>query len=289
MPKTLYFYPAFMAGLLLGSASAWGEPPSARPLNDTGLTWSGTGTTGNSSTCDSGHPAHPAGQDCHYGRDAAALANTLTKTGASALNNGQANGFDFTKISNAGNELAAAATLGSDPDDWACTRDNVTGLTWEVKVKNPSHLRHSGHQYSWYNPDTATNGGFAGDADKYFDGTGMMVSNASLCSGLTKCNMQAYAVAVNTQKLCGFEDWRIPTAEELEGLIDHGRTNTSQPMIDPEYFPNTATVSGFQYLTTTSASAAGPGFVWFVNFASGTVYYSYGVYPGPVYLVRGMP
>ena len=286
MPKTLYFYPAVMAGLLLGSASAWGQAVSARPLNDTGLTWSGTGTTGNSTTCNT---ADPAGQDCHYGRDAAALANTLTKTGASALNNGQANGFDFTKISNAGHELAATATLGSNSDDWACTRDNVTGLTWEVKVNDPSHLRYSGHKYTWYNPDTATNGGFAGYADQYWGNDVKWHSNADLCSGLTLCNMQAYAVAVNTQKLCGFEDWRIPTAEELEGLIDHGRTNTSQPMIDPDYFPNTVINPDFPYLTTTSASAAYPGYVWFVNFANGRVFFSYGVYPGSVYLVRGTP
>lgn len=285
MPKTLYFYPAFMAGLLLGSASAWGQAPSARPLNDTGLTFSGNAPSGNSSTCDSGHHA---GQDCHYGRDKAAADGALTKVGDSTPNNGVVNGFDFSKISNSGNVLDAGATLGSGANDWACTRDNVTGLTWEVKVNNATHLRHSGHKYSWYNPDTATNGEFEGYADKYWGNDGEWHSNADLCSGLTLCNMQAYAAAVNTQKLCGFEDWRIPTAEELEGLIDHGRTDITQPMIDPDYFPNTAAVSESPYLTT-SASAAYPSYVWFVNFANGTVSYSYSLYPGPVYLVRGMP
>lgn len=38
-------------------------------LNDTGITGSGGATSGNASTCDANHPA---GQDCHYGRDKAA-------------------------------------------------------------------------------------------------------------------------------------------------------------------------------------------------------------------------
>ena len=114
-------------------------------MNDTGITWSGNATSGNATTCDA---SHPAGQDCHYGRDKAAADGTLTKIGG-----GNA-GFDFSKISNSGNVLPASATLGSALGDWACTRDNVTGLIWEVKTT--SDLRSQSHTYTWYNTDTNT-------------------------------------------------------------------------------------------------------------------------------------
>jgi uncharacterized repeat protein (TIGR02543 family) len=38
------------------------------------------------------------------------------------------NGFNFTKISNSGAALPFSASLGSGANDWACMRDNTTGL-----------------------------------------------------------------------------------------------------------------------------------------------------------------
>ena len=111
-------------------------------------------TSGNASICD---PSHPAGQDCHYGRDKAAADGTLTKTGGSTLNNGIANGFDYTKVCNSG-QLAGQGTCPADPalgagaDDWACTKDNVTGLIWEVKTT--SGLRNQNHTYTWFNTNS---------------------------------------------------------------------------------------------------------------------------------------
>ncbi|HEY0178111.1 MAG TPA: DUF1566 domain-containing protein, partial [Dokdonella sp.] len=65
-------------------------------------------------------------QDASTGRDAAAAAGDLVKVGAGAA------GFDFTKLSNAGAELPPTAASGSGPNDWGCTRDNVTGLVWRI-------------------------------------------------------------------------------------------------------------------------------------------------------------
>jgi hypothetical protein len=148
-------------------------------LNDTGITWSGDATSGNATFCD---PAHPAGQDCHYGRDAQAAAGTLTKVGG-----GNA-GFDFTKIANNGSELPASATLGSGPNDWACTRDNVTGLIWEVKVDDcrgtcaiKPHLHLVRPEQPGRQPGTQNGGTCVGSA----------------------CDTTGFVQAVNAQGLCG--------------------------------------------------------------------------------------
>lgn len=99
-------------------------PPTDQPLNDTGQQLC-YGTNNIPESCDP--PAFP-GQDGRYGRDAAADDGVLPKIG------GGVEGFDFTKISNGGDPLPADAQLGSGPDDWACTRDNTTGLIWAVET-----------------------------------------------------------------------------------------------------------------------------------------------------------
>lgn len=96
-------------------------PIPGGPLNDTGITFCGGATSGSNPTC---LGTDPAGQDKNYGRDASALAGTLTKIGGSAA----VNGFDFSKVSNSGNVLLAGALQGAGAGDWACTKDDVTGL-----------------------------------------------------------------------------------------------------------------------------------------------------------------
>lgn len=48
-------------------------------------------------------------------------------------------GFDFTRLCHSGEAAGsghcpANPQLGSKPNDWGCTRDNTTGLIWEVKT-----------------------------------------------------------------------------------------------------------------------------------------------------------
>lgn len=228
------------------AAALWlALPVQAVPLNDTGVTWSGHATSGNATTCD---PAHPAGQDCHYGRDAAAHAGTLTKTGGSTPNNGIANGFDYTKISNSGHPLPESATLGSGPDDWACTRDNVNGLIWEVKTT--SGLRSQDHTYTWY--DSASPDGNPG------------TENGGTCETPGRCDTEKYVADVNTLGLCGHSDWRMPTVRELEEIGDLGRMN---PAIDPAFFPNTPSSSFW----SGSPIAIISSFAWRVVFDRGVL------------------
>jgi hypothetical protein len=114
----------------------------------------------------------------------------------------------YTKIANNGAALPDSATLGGGSNDWACTKDNKSGLIWEVKTNdNYYDLRGQYSRYSWYEPDASKNGGFAG------------YQNSGSCTTSGNCNTYAFTNAVNAQGLCGANDWRMPTRDELQGLV----------------------------------------------------------------------
>jgi len=230
-------------------------------LNDTGQDWCANATTGNLTCPQSGLPR----QDGEFGRDALARAGVLTKIGG-----GEA-GFDFTKISNSGQVLPAAAALGAGANDWACTRDNVTGLLWEVKLNNAASLRHQTHGYTWYSTDSSINGGNPGS-----------VGTASSCSStLSQCNTQAFVAAVNAQGLCGFNDWRMPDQGQLLGIVSHKRIN---PAIDPTYFLNTPISF---YWTGRNFAGVAASNAWVVGFYYGQLSGTLKTRADRVRLVRG--
>ena len=223
-------------------------PAHAAGLPDTGqdTCYNGTAADGVAAS-DPASIARDAGshprQDCRYGRDAAEAARKLIKTGAGAK------GFDYSKIANDGSVLAAGAALGTNPTEWACTKDNITGLTWEVKTT--SGLRNKDSTYTWYNSASSTNGGNAGTA------------NGGTCSDGTGCDTEKFVTNVNTAKLCNANDWRMPTRRELRTLVV---ADGSSPAIDPAYFINTI-ASDFW---SGSSYAAVPAKAWVVSFNSGS-------------------
>ena len=183
------------------------------------------------------------GQDARYGRDAAAGTGALTKVG------GGANGFDFTKISNAGGVLQPTVALGTGSNDWGCTYDNTTGLMWEVKTT--IGLRHYQYTYSWYSTNAAMNGG------------GVGTSNAGACFSSGRCDTEKFTQDVNALSpgMCGHSDWRMPTSRELLSLV----RLDAIPTIDSSYFPNTF-VGGFW---SSSPVAGRSDKSWFVDFNAG--------------------
>ena len=221
----------------------------SQPLNDTGITFSGDAVS-ISGVCKA---AASTTQDCHNGRDAAAAAGALTKIGASTLNNGIANGLDYTKISNDGNALPASATLGAGANDWACTRDNVSGLVWEIKTS--SGFRSLNDTYSWY--DASVPDGSAGTPD------------GGSCFTAGECDTGDFRYRVNSVGLCGHNDWRIPSITQLQSIVDMGRTGFS---VDPYYFPDTPYVSNADFWSQT-LYAYNATFAWEVNFVYGDVAY----------------
>ncbi|MFI3122710.1 MAG: DUF1566 domain-containing protein [Methylococcales bacterium] len=174
----------------------------------------------------------------------------------------------YTKIANNGSSLPDSAQLGTNPTDWACTKDNNTGLIWEIKTNNGG-LRDKDWTYSWYEPDANKNGGFEGS-----QGT------SSNCEK-SECNTYAYANAVNTQGLCGVNDWRMPTKNELLDIVKSDTITLLK--IDINYFPNTQE-SDFW---SSSPLADIRFYAWSIDFNSGytgTNDKKYGEY---VRLVRG--
>lgn len=216
------------ANVTLGTASATGtiinDDSAFAPikLNDTGVRFGGNYPGGNNADCSAGETV--AQQDCAIGRDALALAGTLTKVGGGVA------GFDFTKLDSHGQPLAnQAASYGATP--WQCVRDNHTGLVWEVKTDD-NGLHDKDWEYSWYNSDASTNGGHPGLAQALF-------RSPLECGGsLTNCNTEELVAAVNAAGWCGANDWRLPTLVELRGLVDFNIDWASRPSIDTAYFPN---------------------------------------------------
>lgn len=265
----------FPSGLLLASLLA--APAHAAGLPDTGQDQCDDGThvlvaCSNANTGDAA--AYPR-QDGRFGRDAQAAAGTLIKTGAGAA------GFDYTKVANNGSDLAAGAAQGAGATDWACTRDNVTGLTWEVKNTVHGDLHDSANIFTWYSTDAATNGGNVGDP-----GTVSIVDpiHPDTCQGTLggNCNTQAFKAAVNAAALCTYADWRLPTQRELLTLVDAGTLN---PSIAPIYFPNT--VSGIHWSAATYVPNA--TFAWGVDFTGGFTNASAKTNTYRARLVRGTP
>lgn len=244
-------------GLGLATGATAQTIPPVPPLTDTGndQCYSGSTAVGCDSVAkDTG--TYPR-QDGRYGRDPAAAAGQLTKVG------GGDKGFDYTKVCNSG-ELAgsgnclASAVLGTGPNDWACTKDNVTGLIWEVKTAGASDLRYTGHKYTWYSTVTTVNDGTPGSV-------GTNTCNATLPN--SQCNTQAYVNAVNAGAgLCGATNWRLPTYLELVSLQHLGRTDTA---IDVTYFPNSQGAVAGTYYWSASSYAASPANAWPVYFALG--------------------
>jgi hypothetical protein len=199
-------------------------------LNDTGIIGCANKNT-NNLTCPQG--SYP-NQDAQYGRDVTHNDNS----------DGQA-GFSFTKLDSTGNPLSASAT------DWSCVKDNVTGLIWEVKTDDDG-LRDKNWHYTWYNSTGINDGGSAGTA------------NGGSCFDADNCDTEKFVQQVNSQGLCGKKDWRMPTINELENIVNF---NSSNPAIDTDYLPNTNS-SGF-WLASPNANYSGSA--WYVHFNYGAL------------------
>jgi hypothetical protein len=169
-------------------------------LNDTGVTQCVDSQKHWSSEC------AESGQDAADGRD---VHDPAPEDGLA--------GFSFRKVCRSGQmagegSCPADPVRGGGPDDWGCTHDNITRLTWEVKTDDGGvhdHLR------------IYTNKGRRARDDN---------SDAAWLIDAT-----------NAEALCGAATWRLPDVLELQSIVDHGvgHPDRDGALIDPTFFPDT--------------------------------------------------
>lgn len=162
----------------------------------------------------------------------------------------------FAKVDVSGGELPQAA------ENWNCVVDSSTGLVWEVKSAEGG-LHYNGNKVSWYYPELSHSGVFPGRPSPE-DGTcGHSESeNDPKTGGSAPCNTRDFEANVNQKLLCGYSDWRVPSAIELESLVDSER---KAPAIDTNYFPGTQN----GYYWTTSSYAYDDRSSWAISFVGG--------------------
>jgi hypothetical protein len=120
-------------------------------------------------------------------------------------------------------KYSAVEVVAGSPGN--CTLDQFTGLMWEVKSDEPG-LHDWRNTYSWFDPD-ASNG--------ELDYRGL--PGGGVC-GDSECDTSDFVRAVNETGYCGFDDWRMPSRDELQSISDLRKTG-SPPTINSEYFPFT--------------------------------------------------
>ena len=234
-------------------------------LNDTGISWDGSYESNKDQTCAKSNTI----QDCHFGRD-------VTHNDHS---NGHA-GFDFTKLDADGNELTIQnvkwSDFGyeSDGTRWSCVRDNVTGLVWEVKTSD-------GESPSGSNPTVSVNNIHHKDNLYRWGGVTAIGHDHNEREGNYSDDWDFLVNGSNNDKLCGYDDWRSPTTEELQSIVDYSRI---RPSIDRSYFPNTP-VDGTFWASSPDSSRS--EYAWIVYFNFGSTHSYYRNYTRRLRLVRG--
>lgn len=218
------------------------KPLPSSALNDSGVTLQAS-LTENGTQFQSDFP----GQDGQRGRDIISENSLLEKAGRGEQ------GFDFTRLDAIGDE--------QDDEDqtWSCVRDNNTGLVWEVKTDDTT-LHGRDYDFSWLQSENT--GGFSGQ-----------VGSASVTCANAQCDTQSFIAEVNSEGLCNFFDWRLPTHNELLSLVHFG--NATGTKIDLNYFPNTnnLTSSPLWYWTSSPSadgvSDTGAQTAWAIDFETG--------------------
>jgi hypothetical protein len=187
--------------------------------------------TGQALCYDSGAAiACPASGQPFYGQDASYGINTPA----------------YTRIA------AGGAVLPDTATSWDMVLDEVTGLVWEEKhakdsVRNYADPNDADNVYTWYDNNSATNGGNAGTPG---NGTDTM----------------DFIRVLNAAHYGGFSDWRMPTVKELQSIVDYSIASPG-PAINTTCFPNTV-ASGYLSSTTNAYDTSG---AWIVGFSYGVI------------------
>ena len=162
-------------------------------------------------------------------------------------------------------------TPASGRGPYSCLRDMQSSLVWELK-SDQEGLHDWRNTYSWFNPTQAHH-------ELDYRGT----ANAGSCMG-SQCDTWDIAMAANNEKFCGFDDWRLPSKDEMFSISDLRRAK-SPPTIAVEYFLH---AQAKEYWTANDYSFQ-PDSAWVWNFQYGHDRVDWKKSPKLVRLVRGDP
>ena len=138
--------------------------------------------------------------------------------------------------------------LDDHSEKWTCVQDTKNGLMWEVKSEDDA-MRNSNNLYSWFVPETTAIKG---------------KSDGGRCKGDADCDTHAYIEAMNKQNYCGHNDWRLPTREQMQTLVNF-ESGDSRAKINNQYFPQTLP----SWYWTSSEHNKKDGYAWYVLFRNG--------------------
>ena len=138
--------------------------------------------------------------------------------------------------------------LNDNNEKWTCVQDTKNGLMWEVKSKD-DNMRKPDNLYSWFDPENKTLKG---------------VTDGGRCMGDTDCDTHAYIKSMNQKNFCGHNDWRLPTREEMFGLVNFIDASDNVK-INASYFPETLP----SWYWTASSNVSHPEFAWYILFNNG--------------------
>jgi hypothetical protein len=188
-------------------------------------------TSGTASTPSAADPAAPA--------PAACTAEPIGATGYSLVFKG-----------------CDAANVATYYDKSECVRDNATGLIWQGQTPAGTGLRaNDGWAGTNYN-DTSV-------AQKW---NGVTYVNPTQADIDSSTNTTGFKNAINATNLCGFNDWRLPSKDELFGLVKPALS----PKIDTTWFVNFSTTTFYQRFWTNTQSGNPNRWAFSIYFDSGT-------------------
>ncbi|MCM0150060.1 DUF1566 domain-containing protein [Photobacterium galatheae] len=169
------------------------------------------------------------GDDSTRGRDTQNQCNPVSGLAYNSNRDGEL-GARYVKLDAQGERLPRQ-DLAWKQLKFSCVADANTGLIWETKsatdLENPTL-----HDDRFY---------FAMDATAHpvpFNGTCYNPDSGKLVSERSQCNAASQLAWVNASKLCGLDNWRLPTQAELYGLMN--LQGDQAIALDTNYFPNHA-------------------------------------------------
>ena len=139
---------------------------------------------------------------------------------------------------------------GGTYDVTECVKDNGTGLIWEGKNPVGSSSRLGTTKYTNYDST---------EVPQKFNGLKFVLATED--DLIAPTNSLGHVKLVNESRLCGYTDWRLPTRDELQAIVDANQT----PKIDTTWFPNTQANS---YWTSTIQGSAALNLAWYVDFGT---------------------